>query len=163
MEKIPKTVKEYISNARYYLEAANQFPSPTRDAVKIFLLLTARENIKLAEEELHAWARGSKPTKDLYMSHSYKLRDVGDSYSIDRIILEKPDSPVKTVSYKSGADFKKLHQICRYGLSSNDTKDIATIFSRGWHSEAFERSLISKINWEEMMVKIYESLPSYGK
>jgi len=72
MKKIPKSVKDYISNAKYYLEAANQFPSPTRDAVKISLLLTARENIKIAEEELHTWAQGSKPTKDLYKSHYKK-------------------------------------------------------------------------------------------
>lgn len=162
MKKIPKSVKEYISNARYYFEAANQFPSPTRDAVKILLLLTARENIKVAEEELHAWAQGSKPTKDLYKSHAYKLRDIRDSYSIDRIILGKRGTPAKTISYKSGTDFEKLHQICRYGLKG-DSKDLSSIFARGWHSDAFERALISKINWEEMMVKIYEELPDYGK
>lgn len=162
MKKISASVKEHISNARYYLDAANKFPSPTRDAVRILLLLTARENIKIAEEELHAWAQGSKPTKDLYKSHAYKLRDVRDSYSIDRIILGTPGTPAKTVSYKSGADFEKLHQICRYGLKGN-SKDLSSIFSQGWHSDAFERALISKIGWEEMMVKIYEGLPGYGK
>ena len=95
MKRIPKSVKEHISNARYHLEAANQFPSPIRDADKISLLLTARENIKIAEEELHAWAQGAKPTEDLYKSHAYKLRDVRDTYSIKRIILGKPGTPAK--------------------------------------------------------------------
>ena len=124
--------------------------------------MTARENIKIAEEELHAWAQGSNPAKDLYKSHAYKLRDIRESHSIDRIILGPPGTSAKTVTYKSGADFEKLHQICRYGLKGS-SKDLASVFTRGWHSDAFERSLINKIGWEDMMIKIYEKLPNYGK
>ena len=162
MKKIPKSVKAYISNARYYLESANQFPPLIRDGVRILLLLTARENIKIAEEELHAWVQGLEPSKNLYRSHAYKLRDVRDSYSIKRIILGKRGTPPKTVSYRSGSDFEKLHQICRYGLNG-DSKDLSSFFARGWHTNAFERALISKIEWEEIMVKTYEELPDYGK
>ena len=162
MKKIPKSVKEHISNAHYYLKAANKFPSPTFDAVRISLLLTARENIKIAEEELHAWAQGSKPAKDLYKSHAYKLRDVRDSYSIDRIILGKPGTKAKTITYKSGKDFEKLYQICRYGLRG-DSKQLDLIFKRGWNSDAFERALISKIKWEEAAIGMYENLPGYKK
>ena len=72
MKKIPKSVKAYISNARYYLESANQFPPLIRDGVRILLLLTARENIKIAEEELHAWVQGLEPSKNLYRALDLK-------------------------------------------------------------------------------------------
>jgi GTPase Era involved in 16S rRNA processing len=161
MKKIPNSVKDYISNSNYYLEATKFFPSPTCDAVKILLLLTAWENIKIAEEELHSWAQQTKPAELLYKSHAYKFRDVRKSKSIDRIII-LPSGTAKTISYSTGTQFEKLFQICRYGLNG-DKKELALIFKTGWFTDDFERFLISKIKWEEMMVKIYEELPDYGK
>lgn len=56
MKPIPDSVKAHISNARYYLEAADKHPAPTKDAVHTLLLLVAWENIVIADTELSAWA-----------------------------------------------------------------------------------------------------------
>jgi len=161
MKKIPNSVKDHISNANYYLDATKPFPSPKCDAVRVLLLLTAWENIKIAEEELHSWAQQTKPAEELYKSHAYKFRDVRKSKSIDRIIILSSGT-AKTITYATGTRLGKLIEICRYGLNGGE-KELASIFSKGWYSDDFERSLVSKIKWEETMVKIYEKLPNYGK
>lgn len=157
MRKIPTSIKDHISNAHYYLEAANKFPPPTRDAIHILLLLTAWENIQIAQEELSAWAQQTITSKKLYKSHAYKFEKARKS--ITRIILGPPGTPARTIEYSSSTDFEKLILICRYGLKTG-SKELANIFERGWHSDAFERSLINKIGWEEMMIEVYESLPN---
>ncbi len=155
-------MKDHISNAQYYLQATNNFPSRKWDAIRILLLLIARENIKLAEEELHSWAQQTSPSKKPYKNHAYKLRDVRKSKSIDRIILGSPGTPAKILSYSSGNQLSKLLQICRYGPKTG-AKELQSIFRQGWHSEDFQRALEIKIDWESMMVGIYEKLPDYGK
>lgn len=156
MRKIPISVKDHVSNARYYLKAASKFPSPTCDALHILLLLTAWENIQIAKEELSAWAQQTIPSKKLYKSHAYKFQKANP---IIRIILGPPGTPAQTITYSSDTDFEKLISTCRYGAKTG-SKELATLFERGWHSDAFERSLINKIGWEEMMIEVYESLPN---
>ena len=156
MRKIPTSVKDHISNANYYLNAANKFPSPACDAVKILFLLTSWENIQTAEEELHSWAQRTTPAKELYKSHAYKFRNIGKSKSIDRIIVGS-NGKSKTITYHSGSDFQKLLFICRYGPREG-SKDLGLLFGRGWFCDDFERSLVSKIKWEETSIKMFESL-----
>ncbi len=162
MKKIPSSVKDHISNTRYYIQAANSLPTRKWNAIRILLLLTARENIKIAEEELSAWAQKTLPTKKLYRDHAYKLRDVRKSKSIDRIILGSLGTPARTFSYSSGVQLAELLKICRYGHKTG-TKKLESIFEQGWHSEDFQRALEIKMDWENMMVDIYEKLPGYGK
>ena len=154
MRKIPDSVRDHMSNARYYLEAASTFPYPTYIAVRILLILTAWEHIKIAEEELSAWARQTVPSRDLYKSHEYKFREL--RRPITRVIQGESGTPAKTIIYSSAADIHKLLSICRYGPRTG-SKRLTSIFERGWHTDSFKRSLISKIEWEEMMVNIYEN------
>ena len=158
MTQIPKHIKDYASNANYYIEAAEKFTYPSHQAVRL-LLLTAWENIKIAEEELSGWAQKTLPSEKLYRSHEYKLRK---SPLIDNIIV-KSTGIAETTTYATDAQFKQLHQICRYGTKTG-SKELSKIFKRGWFLDDFERSLVSKIKWEELMVNnVYPSLPNYGK
>ena len=156
MRKIPTSVKDHISNANYYLEAANIVSHRTSAAVHI-LLLTAWENIKIAEEELHSWAQKIPTANGLYKSHAYKFRNIRRSKSIDRIVVGPPGTQPQTTSYSTGTDFEKLLYICRYGPKGG-SKELASIFGKGWFPDDFHRSLISKIKWEEAAVKMFESL-----
>lgn len=155
MRKIPKSIKEYTANARYYLESAKKFPTPTCDAVKILLLLTAKENIKIAEEMLSIWIRKDKQNKKLFKSHQYKFS--GSKHSIERIVFNKNAQQKETISYKTGHQFKELYQICKYGLK-NGSKDISSIFKRGWDSESFEIGLYLNVKHMEEKLEEYEKL-----
>lgn len=156
MRKVPTSIKDHVSNARYYLEAGDEFPSPTRDAVRILLLLTAWENIQIAKEELSAWARKDIPSEKLYKDHAYKFRKAPPPL-ITRVISGPQGTPAKTKTYSSGADFRRLLSLCRYGHKTG-SKQLGSIFKRGWHLSSFRNSLIRKIEWEEMMINAYEGL-----
>jgi hypothetical protein len=154
-KKIPNSIKDHISNAYYYLTGADMISETTHQGIRIFLLLTAWENIQLAEEELDTWAQKTRPTKELYKSHSYKLRKVREFNSIDRIILGPPGTPAQTIKYVTPHQLEQLLQICRYGFKTG-TKELSSIFSKGWEVRDFQSSLLTKIIWEETMIKIYE-------
>ena len=158
MRSIPKSIKEHISNANYYFEAANRIPPRFFVAVRILLILTAWENVQIAEEELSAWAQRTKPTKKLYTSHAYKFRNVRKSKSIDKIVINS-QGKVDTTSYATDSDFEQLLQICRYGPKAGN-KELGVVFKTGWFSDDFERVLASKIKWEENIVEMYENLLS---
>lgn len=160
MEKIPQSVKDHISNAQTYLDAANKFPSPMSDAIQILLLLTAWENIKIAQEELSAWANKTEPSKKLYKSHAHKFKKM--KRPITRVILDKPGKPAQTINYVSERDFEKLLFITRYGPRTG-SKNLTAMFEKGWHTDEFRNALINKIQWESTMVTAYEDLPDYGK
>ena len=154
MKKIPKSIKDHISNAHCYLDSANKFPHPTCDAVRMLLLLTAWENIQIAEEELHSWVQKTTPSKKLYRSHAYKFHK---AKPIERIILGPKGTPAQTIVYSSDTDFEKLISMCRYGPRTG-SKDLILLFKKGWDLDTFQNSLINKINWEEAAIKMYESL-----
>src|SRR3972149_7645369 len=94
------SIKDRISNARYFLEAADKHPSPTKDAVHILLLLIGWENIALAREELSAWANKSNIAKDIYKSHVKKLERLP---GVTRITIDKKGKPHEK-EYRSGKD-----------------------------------------------------------
>lgn len=148
MRRIPASIKDHISNAHYYREASDKLSLPIHNAARILLLLTAYENIQIAKGELSAWAQNTPPPKELYKSHDYKFRKVSPITYID------PHTSVET-KYSSGADFKKLLSLCRYGHKTG-LKQLALIFARGWQLSYFRNSLIDKMEWAEMMVEIYE-------
>lgn len=153
---VPTSVKQYLSNARYYLDAANRLPPPTQDAGHILFLLIGWENIIIADTELSAKAQGSEVGKELHKDHAQKFKDAPE---VLRVIIGKPGThtPAKEIRYTSPADFAKLRQICQYGLNG-DSKDIGSIFHRGWHADDLRRALANKIGWIEMLIKIYEEL-----
>ena len=153
-KKIPNSIKDHLSNANCYLESAKKFPYPTCDAVRMLLLLTAWENMKIAEEELSAWVRQTTPSKKLYRSHAYKFQKAPQ---IDRIILGPRGTSPETIIYASDSDFEELISICRYGPKTG-SKDLTSIFKRGWNLDTFQNSLIDRINWENTTVKMYEDL-----
>ena len=154
--KLPVSIKERISNANYYLDAASRIPLRGFEAIRISLLLTAWENVQIAEEELHSWAQQTPPAQKLYTSHAYKFRNIRKSKSIDRIVINSRGK-AETTSYVTASDFERLLQICRYGFK-NGTRDLAVVFKSGWFFEDFERALVSKIRWEETSVKMYEEI-----
>ncbi len=157
MKKIPNLVRDHILNARYYFEAACEFPSPRRDGVKLSLLFTAWENIHIAEEELSAYIQNKTAHKDLYKTHQYKLEGIPP---IDKITVEVVNGvgKAKTITYSTGEQFSKLHQICRYG-HKDGIKKLPLIFKKGWFLDDFENSLLGKIEWLETMVdKVYPEL-----
>ncbi|MFA6376402.1 MAG: hypothetical protein WCX69_03320 [Candidatus Paceibacterota bacterium] len=155
MSNVPISIKDHIANARYYLKAADKFPSPVQDGVCILLLLIAQENIQLAREELSNWAKQTTPNKKLYKSHAYKFRK---ARPITQIYVGRGDDLyTKTITYKNGVDFEKLFSICRYGPKTG-RKELASIFNSGWHLDSFRNSLINNIEWGELMVRIHENL-----
>lgn len=154
--QLPISIKEHVSNANYCLDAAGKIPYRAFDAIRISLLLTAWENVQIAEEELHSWAQRTTPAKKLYTSHAYKFRNVRKSKSIDQIIISL-HGKAETTTYATDDDFDRLLQICRYGHKTG-TKELAKIFKTGWFFDDFERALISKIKWEETSVEMYENL-----
>lgn len=162
MPKVPTHIKDYISNADYHLGAELALPRREFAATHILSLLTAWENIKIAEEELHHWVWKTPVAKALHKSHAYKFRDIRKSKSIDRIILGKPGTKAKTISYSTDKEFEKLIELCRYGTSGG-SKALKSIFEKGWHFDDFRNALITKIRWEKMMVEIYENLEKTQK
>lgn len=156
---ISQAVYDRIANARYYLEAADKHPQPTRDAVHALLLLTAWENIEIADQELGAWVREDEVDARLYKDHRHKLKDAP---VITRVIIGKPGTgtPVREVNYSTGKGFKKLREICLYG--SADQKDLSKLFRSGWHLDGFRRGLVWRIQWVELFVKIHEHTQVHG-
>lgn len=156
--QVPNEIKQFTSNARYYLEAADKHPSPTKDAAQILLLTISWENIVLADKKLHSWAmknEGIDPK--LQKSHEAKLDAVSKDAYISRVIVGTPGlgTPTKQIDYRSGDELSKLRMICQYG-KDNETHEVAEIFHSGWHSDDFRRSLQNKIEWTEMLLSIYE-------
>lgn len=154
--QLPISIKEHISNANYYLNAEGKIPSRTFDAIRISLLLTAWENVQIAEDELSSWVECTPLVQKLYKSHAYKFRNVRKSKSIDQISINL-QGKAETTTYATGDDFKRLLQICRYGFETG-TKELSKIFKTDWYFEEFKRALISKIKSREKIVEIYENL-----
>ena len=159
MKKIPKSVSEHIANAKHYLEAADKHPAPTQNAVLILLLLIGWENIVIADHELSAWANEANLDPQIRKSHALKFKDLP---GVTRIILGPKGTIPKEVNFSTGHDFEELRMACQYG-SNTESKDIAKIFKSGWHLDNLRNGLINKIGWEEMMLKIYNDLPSTDK
>jgi hypothetical protein len=153
MTQIPKHIKDYASNANYYIEAAEKFTYPSHQAVRL-LLLTAWENIKIAEEELNSLIQKTIPSKKLHKSHAYKFEKAPP---IARVEVGLPGTKAKNTFYKSAKDFENLISICRYG-SKTGSRELKLMFKNGWFLDHFESSLISKIKWYETSVKMYEEL-----
>jgi hypothetical protein len=151
MKQIPKSVDEHISNARYYLSAADKHPAPTQNAVLILLLLVAWENIVLADHDLSSWASETNTSPEMRKSHSAKLQKLP---AVTRIILDPKGSPSKEITFSTGHDFEELRKACQYG-SNTESKDVQQIFKSGWHLDGLRNGLINKIEWTEMMLEIY--------
>ncbi|MBU6370886.1 MAG: hypothetical protein KGH93_00080 [Patescibacteria group bacterium] len=153
-KKIPKDITDRIANARYYLDASRKLPFRSYTGLKILSLLTAWENLTIAEEEMSAWIRKIPVSKKLYKSHVYKLKNVRKP--IERIVIK--NGRAHTTIYANGTELNKLLSICRYG-SKSCSKNIEEIFvGREWITDEFERGLESRISWEEMSVKMFEKL-----
>ncbi len=153
--KIPKRIKERIKNAEYFLECADKFPPPTRNAAHILLLLIGWENIVIARDELHSWVDKKKTNPKLYRDHEHKFKDAG---SIDHIILGSKESKTKTVAYSSPAKLKKLREYCQYGFAS-DSKNLDESFDNMWDADTFRNRLIGKIQWTGALISAIEALP----
>ena len=160
MKAMPQSVKGRIANARHYLEAARRSSGTAHVASRISSLLTALENVRIAEEEMHSWASKDPVTKGLYTSHEVKFSKV--HHGIAQVVFDPQTGKADTVWYKTGSELKELHQTTRYGPDKN-SPDVTKHFERGWHTEEFENEITLDIEWEEMMVTVYESLPDYGK
>lgn len=155
MKKIPKSVSDHIANAKYYLEAADKHPQPTQNAALILLLLVGWENIAIADHELGAWATDTNMDPQIRKSHAAKFKDLP---SVTRTILGPSGTPPKDVEFSTGHDFEELRMACQYG-SNTESKDVSQIFKSGWHLDGLRNGLIQKIQWEEMMLKVYAELP----
>lgn len=154
MRPIPNSVREHISNAEYYLEAAEKHPVPTRNAVYILLLLTGWENIALADAELGAWAKKDDVDKKMYKSHASKHKKTPE---IRRIILGPRGTKPKVVSYSTGRDFEKLRMACQFG-SNTESVEVKEIFKSGWHLDGLRNKLIGEIKWIRILTGAYEIL-----
>jgi len=157
--KVPDDIKQFVSNARYYLEAANKLPPPTKDAAHILLLITAWENIIIADRQLHSWATNEPINPKLLKDHEAKLDEMSKDSYVQRIIVgpSGKGTPAKEIKYATGIELKKLRSLCLYG-SSNETHEVAKLFERHWFSDSFRRSLVNKTEWTEMSIRIYEEL-----
>lgn len=155
---VPESVKQFLSNARYYLEAAEQLPPPTKDAAHILLLITAWENVVIADKQLHAWALGENIDPKLLRDHEAKLKEINERAYVERVIVGPPGKhvPAQEIDY-AGSQLKKLRELCLYG-SDNETHEVAKLFRRHWFSDDFRRELVNKIKWTEMSIRIYEKL-----
>jgi len=154
MKPIPNSIKERISHAKYYLEAADKHPAPTKDAVHILLLLIGWENIAIADEELGAWAKEEDVDKQIYKSHARKFRKMPE---VTRIILGSTGTKTREERFSSGKKFEKLRMVCQYG-SNAETKEVRKLFKSGWHLDSLKNKLVSKIRWIETLVIAYEEL-----
>jgi len=157
MAKVPNKAKAYISNANYYLAAARKI-SDDLVGVRIFLLLTAWENARLAEEQLHAWAQKTSVRKRIDKSHPLKLDDVRKPI-IE--LVQQANGKLLERCYLSAEQLSKLLETCRYGLNGGET-ELSSFFSNKkftrWHTDEFERGLESKIAWAIALVKAQEAL-----
>lgn len=152
MKPIPDSVRDHINNAEYYLTAAGKLPSPTQDAAHILLLLIGWENITIADEELNAWATGEDVDKKIYKDHARKFKNAPE---VLRVIVGSSGTPAKEVRFQTGRDFEELRLACQYG-SNTESKDVAKIFSRGWHADGLERELGNKIKWLRTILGAYK-------
>lgn len=154
MKKIPKSILDHISNAKYYREAADKHPTPTQDAINILLLIIGWENIVIANEELKSWATNVKVAGSFYKSHSVKLKKIPQ---VTRIVLGPSGTKPVEINVSKGKDFEKLRMMCQYG-SNTETKEVKELFKSGWHTDGLRNGLIAKIRWVEMLIEIYEDL-----
>lgn len=154
MNAIPESIKDHISNAKYYLKAADQHPSPTQAAAHIQLLLVAWENIVIADAELTAWVDEDSVDEKIYKDHARKFKDAP---KITRIILGPRGVEPREIEFSTGKEFSDLRMACQYG-SNTESKDVNEIFKTGWHVDGFRNALIERIEWTEKMVEIYEGL-----
>jgi hypothetical protein len=156
--KIPQLVKAHIKNVRYFLNTLQNLPSPVAQGVRILLLLTAWENMHIAIEELRAriWETPLPPR--LHKSHEAKLKDVRGP--ITRIykagggkLLEK--------AYTSPKELSDLLQTARYGPKGASTT-LEEYFGNHthtqWHTDEFERNLLSTLSWLELEIEMLENL-----
>lgn len=159
--KVPNEIKQFTSNARYYLEAADKFPSPTKDAAQILLLTISWENIIIADQKFHSWAVNEKLDPKLLRSHEAKLDEMSKDSHVLRVIVSEPGKhiPVKEIRYRTGLQLKTLREICQYG-TNDETHELAKLFYRGWHSDDFRRSLQNKIEWTELSIRLCEGWKS---
>jgi len=157
--KLPRQIKQYSSNAQYYLQAADKFPSPTKDAVQILLLITGWENIILAEEELLSSQLDRLINPKLKKDHAVKLDKVDKNSFVERIIVSPKGKkiPAESIKYKTGQELKKLREICQYGLD-NETFEVAELFRRHWFTDSLRNGLIQKIKWVNSWVNYIESI-----
>jgi hypothetical protein len=156
MKAIPDSAKDHISNARYYLEAANKLPPPTKDAAHILLLLISWENIVIADKELSAWATDKAIDPKIRKDHETKFKDAPE---ILRVIVGAPGAhtPARKIRFSSGKELTDLRLACQYG-STTESKAVREIFKTGWHADDFRRQLEAKIKWVEMLHEIYLKL-----
>jgi hypothetical protein len=152
MKPMPDSIQAHISNARYYLDAANKHPAPTQDAVHILLQLIAWENIVIADEELSAWATEDDVDERLYKSHATKYKAVPE---VLRVILGPSGTPPREIRYSSGRNFEELRMACQYG-SNTEGKEVKELFKKGWHLDELRNGLIGKIEWVELFIKIHQ-------
>lgn len=159
MKQVPKEIKEYFSNAQYYLDSAIKLPSQKENAAHIFLLLVAWENLVTARSEISNWAR--KNMEEIPKDHAKKLDEInkfaGSNCYISRIIIGAPGTgtPAREVKYKTGKELAELRLICQYG-SKSDTKNVKEVFKSYWHTDRFRDCLRRQIDWEESWLPAYE-------
>lgn len=152
MRLMPDSVREHISNAEYYLEAAEKHPVPTRNAVYILLLLIGWENIALADAELGAWAKKDDVDEKMYKSHASKHRKTPE---IRRIILGPLGTKPRIIRFSTGRDFEVLRTACQYG-SNTEGKEVKEIFKSGWHLDRLRNKLIGEIKWIKTLTSAFE-------
>lgn len=152
MKPIPDSVHHHLANARLYADAATKFLLPTNNAPHISLLLTAWENVAIAEAELNAWAREEDVDEKIYKDHAHKFKDAP---IITRVILGPSGTKAREITFSSGRDFSELRLACQYG-SNTESKNVADIFAKGWFTDDFQNSLANKIKWIDTMINIYE-------
>jgi len=158
MRKMPRSIKEHVSNAEYYREAANLYPPPTKNAIHLLLLLIGWENIVIADKELEAWAKNDTVNSQVYKSHAIKLDIVPE---VLRIIPQVGKSAVEK-RYSGGSAFQDLRLVCQYG-SNKEGKDVKKIFNSDWNLRPLERELINKINWVNVTIKALETYIARSK
>ena len=154
MKKIPNSVYDHIANAKYYLDAADKHPQPTKDAVLILLLLVGWENIAIADHDLSVWVSDTNTDPSIRKSHAPKLKKLRE---VTRIILGPSGTAPKEVKFATGHDFEELRMAVQYG-SNTESKDVSKVFKTGWHLDDLRNGLINKISWTEMMLEIYKKL-----
>lgn len=148
---IPESIKDYISNAKYYLGAARELPFHTHNAARILLLLVAWENIVIADKELDSWAFKTPANDKLYKDHLFKFTDAPEIY---RVVLGKKGTKAQEKKFSTAKDLTDLRIACQYGTNT-ESKNVAEIFRTGWIPDDFERKLESKIKWTEGAMQIF--------
>ena len=159
MKKPPASIRAWISNARLYFEAARRLPSPEMEAPRILLLLTAMENINIAESELDAWADGTLPDPRVYKSHKIKFEGVRKS--ITQLVFDANNKATE-IDYVTSKQLDKLLQVARFGPKGK-SPDLIAHFSKRWFTDDFERGLDNKIRWTENALNMYEDQINKGQ